>query len=90
MTPADIYALASEMLKAVLLASAPILIVALAVGLVIALVQALTQVQEMTLTFVPKIAAIFGTVIAALPFMFNTLATLSDTIFALIRTGGAG
>lgn len=90
MTPADVYAMASEMLMAVLIASAPVLAVALAVGLVIALVQALTQVQEMTLTFVPKIAAIFATVMASLPFIFDTLSRLSDTIFSLIRVGGGG
>lgn len=89
MSPADIYAMSTEMLMAVLKASAPVLIVALAVGLVIALVQALTQVQEMTLTFVPKIAAIFAAVIASLPLIFNVLSGLSETVFELIRQGGS-
>ena len=88
MEPADVYALSSDMLTAVLVGSAPVMIVALVVGLVIALIQALTQVQEMTLTFVPKIAAIFGCVIAAMPFMYDTLVKLSNVIFELIRTGG--
>jgi flagellar biosynthesis protein FliQ len=53
--------------------SAPILIVALVVGLVISLFQALTQIQEATLSFVPKMFAIFITIIITLPFMFETL-----------------
>ena len=90
MVPADIYALCADMLVAVLKASAPVLVVALVVGLGIALFQALTQVQEMTLTFVPKIAAIFATVMASLPFIFDTLSDLSSLVFELIRTGGLG
>jgi flagellar biosynthetic protein FliQ len=62
--------------------------IALAVGLVIAFVQALTQIQEMTLTFVPKIAAIFLTVALSLPFIFATLTRLSDRVFDLIVSGG--
>lgn len=71
----------------VLWASAPVLGVALIVGLVIAFFQALTQIQEMTLTFVPKIAAIFVTVALSLPFMFASLTTLSDAIFDFIING---
>ena len=64
------------------------LVVALGVGLVIAFFQALTQIQEMTLTFVPKIAAIFVTVALSLPFVFSTLTRLSDRVFDLIANGG--
>ncbi len=87
MAPADIYALISEALIATLTATGPVLVIALATGLVIAFFQALTQVQEMTLTFVPKIVAIFIGLVAALPFMFSTLMTFTDTIFDLIMTG---
>ncbi|WP_110814159.1 flagellar biosynthetic protein FliQ [Pseudoroseicyclus aestuarii] len=75
------------MLIAVLLASAPVMLVALVVGLGIALVQALTQVQEMTLTFVPKIVAIFVVLLASLPFVYATLSGLSDTVFDAIASG---
>jgi flagellar biosynthesis protein FliQ len=47
----------------------PLMLVALLVGLGIAVLQALTQIQEMTLTFVPKIAAIFAALLLLLPFM---------------------
>ncbi len=53
--------------------SAPVMIVSLVVGLIVALFQALTQIQEMTLTFVPKIIAIFLTLMVALPYMGSTL-----------------
>ena len=84
----QIYDILSDTIWAVLLASAPVLIIALIIGLGIAFFQALTQIQEMTLTFVPKIAAIFITLLIAMPFMFATLDALSNTIFDLIRRGG--
>lgn len=72
----------------ILLACAPVLVVALLVGLVISFIQALTQIQEMTLTFVPKIIAIFGILALTMPFMFSTLTRLSDRVFDLIIAGG--
>jgi len=48
----------------------------------------LTQIQEMTLTFVPKILMIFVTLLAATPFMYATLKALADTVFDLIGSGG--
>lgn len=62
----------------------PMMIVGLGVGLVIALIQALTQVQEMTLVFVPKIISIFLTLLIALPFMASLLAGYMNRISALI------
>ncbi|NBX04160.1 MAG: flagellar biosynthetic protein FliQ [Alphaproteobacteria bacterium] len=53
--------------------AAPSMIVALVVGLAIALLQALTQIQEATLTFVPKVLAMLITLVIALPFMIQTL-----------------
>lgn len=75
-------------LNTVLLASAPVLAVALIVGLGISFVQALTQIQEMTLTFVPKIVAIFLALALTLPFIYGTLTRLSDQVFDLIINGG--
>ena len=53
--------------------SSPLLVVGLVVGVAISLVQALTQIQEQTLVFVPKILAIFITLVLALPFMADAL-----------------
>lgn len=53
--------------------SAPVMLVGLAVGLIISLIQALTQIQEMTLSFVPKIIAIYFTIMLLMPYMITTL-----------------
>ena len=64
------------------------MIVGLVVGVVIALFQALTQIQEMTLVFVPKILAIFVTMLIALPFMGATLGGYMMRVVDMIITGG--
>jgi flagellar biosynthetic protein FliQ len=53
--------------------STPVMLVGLAVGLAISLIQALTQIQEMTLSFVPKIIAIYFTIMLLMPYMISTL-----------------
>lgn len=60
--------------------SAPILIVALVVGLAISLLQALTQIQEATLTFVPKIIAVYFSMIVILPYMYTKMSIFMDHI----------
>lgn len=67
---------------------APIMLVALVVGVAIALLQALTQMQEMTLSFVPKIMAIFLTTLMVLPFMIATLVSFSEDLFRRIAALG--
>ncbi len=73
MTGADVLDIAQEAIWVLIKVSAPVMLVALFVGLIIALFQALTQIQEMTLTFVPKIIAIFISLFLFLPFMGQTL-----------------
>lgn len=58
--------------------SAPLMLIALTVGLAVSLFQALTQIQEMTLTFVPKMLAIFLATMLLMPFMYNELAVFSE------------
>ena len=67
---------------------APAMFAALAVGLVISLLQALTQIQEMTLSFVPKILVTFVTILIAMPFMIGTLVAFSEDLFR--RIAGLG
>jgi flagellar biosynthetic protein FliQ len=69
MTGAEILDIARDGIWTLLKVASPMMLVGLAVGVAIALVQALTQIQEMTLVFVPKIIAIFLTMLIALPFM---------------------
>lgn len=68
--------------------STPVMLISLGVGLVIALFQALTQIQEMTLTFVPKILAIFLSLILLFPYMLSTLGTFTEEMFGKIAGGG--
>lgn len=66
----------------------PVLLVALFIGLVVGIFQALTQIQEMTLAFVPKILGVFITLILLFPFMFNQMKTLTEGLFDKIVSGG--
>ena len=66
MTGAQTIDLAREAIYVLLIVSGPMMIVGLAVGLIVSLFQALTQIQEMTLAFVPKIVAIFVTLLMTL------------------------
>ena len=68
----------------VLQLSAPIMAAGLLIGLIIALFQALTTIQEMTLTFVPKIIVIFISILVLLPFMMTTLVEFSQELFGMI------
>jgi flagellar biosynthetic protein FliQ len=73
MTGPEVLDVARDAIWTIVLVSSPLMVVGLVVGVVISLVQALTQIQEMTLVFVPKILAIFITMVLALPFMADAL-----------------
>jgi flagellar biosynthetic protein FliQ len=88
MTADDVLDIAREGIFVLIKMGAPIMIVALVVGLVIALFQALTQMQEMTLSFVPKILAIFLTGLLVLPFMIATLVGFGESLFRRIALLG--
>ena len=66
-------------------ASAPILIIAMVVGLIISILQATTQVQEQTLTFVPKMIAVLFSLILLGAFMMNTLIAFMNQSFDVIN-----
>jgi flagellar biosynthetic protein FliQ len=80
MTPTDVVDVAREAIWVLLQVASPVMLVALGVGLVVALIQALTQIQEMTLAFVPKILAIFLSLIIFFPFMISAMIDLMDII----------
>ncbi|MEH6401963.1 MAG: flagellar biosynthesis protein FliQ [Sneathiella sp.] len=80
MTPVDVVDVMREAIWVLLIVASPIMLVALGVGLVVALFQALTQIQEMTLAFVPKILAIFLSLIVAFPFMISSMIDLMEQI----------
>lgn len=88
MTGPEVLDVARDALWTMLLVSAPVMIIGLVVGVVISLFQALTQIQEMTLTFVPKMIAIFVSLIVLLPFMGTTLGDLMQRLADKIIAGG--
>ena len=87
MSPTDVIDIAHETIVVSLKLGAPIMLLALAVGLVIAFLQALTQIQEMTLTYVPKIVAILIAMILLLPFMLATLGSFTERLFDRVVSG---
>lgn len=89
MSELEVIDIAKDALWTLLVVGAPVMFVALGVGLLIALFQALTQIQEMTLTFVPKIVAMFLCLMVALPFMLNELNAFTDRMFDRMMQVGA-
>ena len=87
MTEAEIFEIIRDAVFTLLKVVTPIICIALAVGLVIGIFQALTQIQEMTLAFVPKIICVFLALIVLFPFMFNQMQNLSDNLFSRIAGG---
>lgn len=86
MGPDTVIQVGSEAVKMVLWTALPMLGVALVVGIAISLFQAVTQIQEMTLTFVPKIIAVFVTMIVAAPWMTERMVSFTKNLFAMIPT----
>lgn len=87
MDPNSALEIGKEAVYVLLKTSLPLMLVALTVGLTISLFQALTQIQEMTLSFVPKIVAIFFSLIIFMPFIGNQLGVFSQTLAEHIITG---
>jgi flagellar biosynthetic protein FliQ len=73
MTGPEVLDIARDAIFTLIVVAGPVMLVGLAVGVAISLLQALTQIQEMTLAFVPKILAIFVSLLLALPFMAEKL-----------------
>jgi len=86
MSPELVIGVARQAIQVTLLVSLPILGIGLVVGVLVSLVQAATQIQEMTLTFVPKIISIFVGLLLLLPWIMNHLVTFTVEIFQNIPT----
>lgn len=81
MTSSEVLQVAQDSLIAFLKLGMPLMLTALVVGLVISFFQALTQIQEMTLSFIPKIVAIFAVMFLLLPFFGTTMTLFTQGIF---------
>ena len=77
-----------EALMVTLKVGVPVMLIALVVGLAVSLFQALTQIQEMTLSFIPKMIAIFLSLLLLMPFMLSTLTTFTHGLAErIVHTG---
>ena len=81
MNQADVLEISRQTFIVILKAGGPIMAAGLVIGLIIAIFQTLTSIQEMTLTFVPKIIIIFGAVIVFMPFMMTSVIEFTNTLY---------
>lgn len=87
MNEADALEIVHRAIVAILLISGPMVVAAMIVGIAVALIQALTQVQEMTLTFVPKILAMFLALGLSAAFIGGQIQNLNSYVYARIQNG---
>lgn len=80
----QLMALAIQTYKLTLILSLPMLLAGLIVGLLVSIFQATTQINEMTLTFVPKILAVVAVIIFAMPWMINMITDFARMLFSMI------
>lgn len=73
--------ISKQTFETILLVGGPVLLVSLLVGLIIGLFQAITQLQEMTISFVPKVIAVFITLLLTIPWMVNIMTRFTREIF---------
>jgi flagellar biosynthetic protein FliQ len=90
MTEQAVIDVGRDAMMLILMESAPLMLTALVIGLIIAVFQALTTIQEMTLTFVPKIFATFLALVLALPFMARLMIEFGQKIFDRVTALGVG
>lgn len=88
MNEAEVMLLLREAVLALLMIAGPVMLVALTVGLLMALFQSLTQLQEMTLAFIPKIVAVFLSLLVLMPFMIATLVGFTQQLADRIVQAG--
>lgn len=86
MTPETVMTMGRQAMEVTLMVSAPLLLVALAVGLIVSIFQAATQINEATLSFIPKLVGVFITLIIAGPWMLSILLDYMHQIFSGIAT----
>jgi flagellar biosynthetic protein FliQ len=86
MTPDSVMTMGRHAMEITLMISAPLLLVALGIGLIVSIFQAATQINETTLSFIPKLVGIFVTLIIAGPWMLSVMGDYMREIFTSIAT----
>ena len=84
MNSTAVISIVREALELTLIISAPLLLTALAAGLVVSVFQAATQINEMTLSFIPKLIAVFVAVVVAGPWMLQLMIDYTQRLFTSI------
>jgi flagellar biosynthetic protein FliQ len=86
MTPDSVMNFGRHAMEITLMVAAPLLLVALIIGLIVSIFQAATQINEATLSFIPKLVGIFLTLIIAGPWMLSVLGDYMREVFTSIAT----
>ena len=81
MTPESVMTLGKQAMEITLLVSAPLLLVALIIGLIISIFQAATQINEATLSFIPKLVGVFIALVVAGPWMLSVMLDYMRQVF---------
>ena len=81
MTPEFVVGFARQSIELALLISLPMLGIGLIVGVAVSIVQAATQIQEMTLSFIPKIVSIFVALLVSFPWIMDKMITFTQNVF---------
>lgn len=80
MNETEVIEICRQAILVMLFVSGPLLVLSLVVGLAISLFQTITQIQEQTLTFLPKLVLTFGALVFLMPFMYSQLATFTQAM----------
>ncbi len=85
MSPDDVVFIGRDAMLVTLMIAAPMLLSGMVVGLIISIFQSVTQIQEITLTFVPKIIVVMGAFVLALPWMLSLLLGFVEPLFGEVH-----
>ncbi len=88
MTPEFVTGLGRQAIETILLVASPMLLAGLVVGLLISIFQAATQINEQTMTFIPKIVAVFVTLLLFAPWMIKIMLSFTTSVLTRIATVG--
>lgn len=88
MSPEFVTGLGRQAIETILLVAAPMLLAGLGVGLLVSIFQAATQINEQTMTFIPKIVAVFVTLLIFAPWMIKILLSFTTSVLTRIATVG--
>jgi flagellar biosynthetic protein FliQ len=84
MTPESVMTIGGHAMQVTLIVAAPVLVVVLVIGLLVSIFQAATQINEQTLSFIPKLVGVVASLVVAGPWMLSTMVDYMRTVFTSI------